>query len=119
MTQKTKEDISATLVGLAFVTHIFSYFFWQYIRVINIYYATIYFNMFVDGFVFMMLMRGKIWKVVSTLMFWGGSHLLYMELSRNPMNWTDLDLVVFGIAGINSIMISNFFDNVKYKKRHG
>ena len=114
--RKKDEDIAAMLVFIAFISHILSYFFWQYVKSVNIFYVTIYFNMFVDGFVFMMVTRGKLFKLIAGLMFWGGSHLTYMEFYRDPQHWTVLDIVVFGIAGINSIIISEIMDKLKNKR---
>ena len=119
MNQKSKNDWAAGLVFFSFVSHLFSYFFWQEVKVLNIFYVTIYFNMFVHGFVFMMLMSGQFWKVVSTLMFWVGSQLLYMEIWRNPMDWTNADIWVLISTGINAILISFLMDKLKHKKQNG
>jgi hypothetical protein len=39
-----------------------------------------------------------------------------MELFRDPMNWTDTDIAVFLIAGLNSIMINHFLNSFKPKR---
>ena len=119
MTQKSKNDLAAGLVFFSFLSHIFGYFFWQEIKIVNIFYVTIYFNMFVHGFVFMMLMNGQVWRVVSTLMFWVGSQLLYMELWRNPMDWTNTDVWVLIFTGINAVLISFLMDKLKHRKQNG
>jgi len=70
----------------------------------------------VDGLVLMIITKGELWKFVSTIMFWVGGQFLYMEFCRNPMDWTDTDIYVFILAGINAMMISYFINILKLGK---
>ena len=54
--------------------------------------------MMIDGLVLMIITKGELWKFVSTMMFWLGGQFLYMELLRNPMDWTGEDIAVFCLA---------------------
>lgn len=72
--------------------------------------------MMIDGLVLMIITKGDLWKFVSTMMFWLGGQFLYMELLRNPMDWTGEDIAVFCLALINAMMISYFINILKLKK---
>ena len=116
--KKEHENILASAVFMSFILHMVSYFFWSYVTVVNIYYVTVYFSMFCNGFAFMVVSRTKWFKVVANLMFFLGSYFLYMEFKRDPSDWTFYDIGAFLLLGATSLLMSFIIEKIK-KNRYG
>lgn len=114
----TKDAIISLLVGISLIGHIFGYFFWQYVKVINLYYVSVYFMMMNLGLVLMLSLNGRFMKYVSVAMFSFGGGFLYMEFAGDPQNWTYTNLATFIFIGVNSLLISRWIEKYK-EKYHG
>lgn len=114
--KKRDENILAAGVFFAFIAHLFAYFTWSFFTKINIYYVTVYFSMFVNGFAFMAIARTKLFKFVSNMMFFLGSYFLYMEFKRDPSDWSYYDVGAFVLLGATSLLMSYIIEKVKNKQ---
>ena len=111
---KRTETILGWLIGIGLLLHIAGYFFWSFIKVINLYYVSVYFMMMNCGLAFMAVANTKIFKFVSVGMFCFGGQFLFMEFAGKPDDWTRVDLWTFALIGINGFLGSYLID--KYKK---
>jgi len=111
-----RDDIIGILVGVSLIGHIIGYFFWQYVKIINLYYVSMYFMMMNIGLALMLSLHGVLMRYVSVAMFSFGGGFLYMEFAGDPQNWTNVNILTFMFIGINSLLISRYIE--KYKEKH-
>jgi len=113
---KQKESILAWVMAIGFLSHyIFGYFFWDEIKVANIYYISVYFNMDILGFVVYLLAHSRILKGMGALGMILGTYYFYMEFN-DPASWILRDYLTLGLLFANCFFLWLFTDKIKNKK---
>ena len=116
MSTERQENIMGALVGFALVAHVFSYFLWSYVKVVNIYYVSMYFLLLNLGGMLMLINRGAIVvRYLGVGMFTFGGTFLYMEFAGDPQDWTKTNVITFVFIAINSLLFDTWIE--RYKKR--
>ena len=113
------ENIAALFSGIGLFSHVLAYFFWSMIKLVNIYYVTVYFLMLMNGLALMIIARGKVMKYVSMGMFALGSHFIYMEFAGDPQDWKPINIITLVFIFANSMLISYLLERYKKRKLYG
>ncbi|MES2382415.1 MAG: hypothetical protein V4538_15315 [Bacteroidota bacterium] len=113
---KAQETILGWVVFVGLISHFgLGYFFWDVIKVVNIYYVSIYFMVDVMGFVIYLTSReSKMLKGMGALGMVLGTFYLYREFN-NPMYWTERNFITLGLVLSNTFFIWYFTDKIKNK----
>ena len=82
-----REYIGMGLVLCSIFGHAYAYYFWPEMTIKNLYYISIYFLLYINGFAFSMITQTTFGKVVSGVMMTFGGYLLFIEFSGDPKKW--------------------------------
>jgi len=115
MTKQKVENIQSALIFISLVFHLFGYFFWQQIKIINLYYVSVYFMMMNLGLCLVLCNSSRFLHYISTAIFSFGGGFLYMEFAGDPSNWTNVNILTFTFIGANSLLISRYIETKKIK----
>lgn len=115
MTKKKIEAVQSGLIFVSLVFHLFGYFFWQQVTIINLYYVSVYFMMMNLGLCLVLCNSSRFLHYISTAIFSLGGGFLYMEFSGDPSNWTNVNIITFIFIGANSLLISRYIETKKIK----
>lgn len=112
---KKKETILALVLFIGLASHfLLGYFFWDEIKIVNIYYVSIYFLCDVFGFVVYLLATSKALKGMGALGMILGTFYLYREFN-DPSLWIKRDYITLGLVFVNCFFIWLLTDKVKNK----
>lgn len=110
-----KENILASILFIGLGLHFgVGYFFWDEIKVVNIYYVSIYFMVDVFGLVVYLLATGSLLKGIGALGMALGTFYLYKEFN-DPAYWIERDYTTMGLVFANMAFIWYYTDKVKNK----
>ena len=112
---KRTEKILSIVLFFGLMSHfLFGYFFWDEIKMVNIYYVSIYFLTDVCSFIIYLISRTKILKGIGALGMVLSIFYIYMEF-QDPSYWVERDYLTLALVLVNCGFVWYYTDKFKPK----